>query len=314
MPGRRDNSAVPVMASSTLNGMEPIDPMRLCIVIVLYNCKISNSKTILSLINNFHENPKIFANVRVIIYDNSLICQDIEIVIPFLFTYFHDPSNKGLAAAYNYALNEAIIDSCSWLLLFDQDSQVAKDFIQRLIIDIATIQDVNSVKAVVPIVRHGDCFFSPSKVLFGGMLRPINMKFRGIYESKIFAIGSGSVIRVSFLTRIDGFNKIFWMDSLDRWLFHTIETSGGKVFVSDSIIDHELSVMDYNKLMNINRYSNIMKYESLFMRDYKTKTENYYYYLRLLKRSILLFFTATNRVYSKMTFLHLIDLLFFRSR
>lgn len=286
--------------------------MQLLAIIVLYNCKAEDSKTLNSLIDHLNETPSIFENFRIIIYDNGVMRQEIDSTIPFKFQYVHDPSNRGLAVAYNYALNKAVIDSCDWLLLFDQDSCVPRDFIGKLMLDLDRIQAMDSVVAVVPKMRYKNIFFSPSRVLFGGVHRPINMGCRGIYESRIFAIGSGSVIRVSFLKKIKGFNELFWMDCLDRWLFHTIETEGRQVFVSDSIIDHELSIMDYDQFMNVKRYSDIMKYETIFMKLYKSKAENYVYYMRLLKRTVFLFFTSNNREYSMMTMQHLLSILFSR--
>lgn len=288
--------------------------MQLLSIIVLYNCKLEDSKTLISLVNNYHENPLAFEKFKLIIYDNSLNYQSINITIPFQFEYIHDPSNKGLAAAYNYALNDAINESIGWLLLMDQDSCVPRDFIDTLMLNIAEIQNTNSVIAVVPKVRSKNKFISPARVFFGGARRPINMRHRGVYKYSVHPIGSGSVIRVSFLQNIEGFNELFWMDSLDRWLFHTIETMGGQVFVSDSIIDHELSTMDFDKFVSKTRYFNIMKYETIFMTTYKSRMEIYIYYLRLLKRCIYLFFTVSNKIYSKMTFQHLLSLFILRQK
>jgi GT2 family glycosyltransferase len=278
-------------------------------VVVLYKCEVGRSKTIRSLVERFHEEPAAFADVRAVIYDNGPTAQQVAPdALPFSFEYVHDPSNKGLGAAYNHALSTAKKGSGDWLLLLDQDSLLPRDFIASLSRDIAAVQADESVVAVVPKIRHGPAFFSPSKVLFGGTYRPIDMTHRGVYHGKIFAIGSGAAVRASFLDGIGGFNEQFWMDSLDRWLFHTIETLGKKVFVSDSIIDHELSVMDFDNLLSPGRYANIMKYETLFMKSYKPRVENWVYYLRLLKRTVYLFFVARNKEYARMTFRHLLSI------
>jgi hypothetical protein len=62
--------------------------------------------------------------------------------------------------------------------------------------------------------------------------------------------------------------------------------------------------------MNEDRYYNILKYETMFMKSFKSKGENYVYLLRLLKRSLVLFFTVKNKNYYKMTFNYLINLIF----
>ena len=278
-------------------------------ILVIYNRKIEETKTFNSLLQNYAKSPKAFRNFKLLIYDNSLIEQKMQITIPFEYHYVHDLNNKGLAVAYNYALNEAILASYSWLLLLDQDSYLPEDFIYNLLYDLSTIEKDNTVIALVPKMHYKNTFFSPSKDLFGGILRPIDMRHKGICPFKVFAIGSGSVIKVSFLQGIGGFNELFWLDSLDRWLFFTINNMGGKVYVTDSIIEHELSVMNYDKFMNEQRYYNILKYEALFMKSFKSKAENYVYYLRLIKRFFYLFFTVNNKKYSSMTLRHLMGII-----
>ena len=154
-------------------------------------------------------------------------------------------------------------------------------------------------------MRYKKTFFSPAKDLFGGIIRPIDMRHKGICAFKVFATGSGSAIKVSFLQSIGGFNELYWLDCLDRWLFSTINNMGGKVYVSDSIVDHELSILNYDKFMDEQRYYNILKYEAIFMKSFHSKADNYLYYLRLLKRTVNLFITVKNKRYSLMTLRHL---------
>jgi hypothetical protein len=71
-----------------------------------------------------------------------------------------------------------------------------------------------------------------------------------------------------------------------------------------------LSVLNYDKSMTEARYANIIKYETLFMQSYKSKSEYYFYFLRLFKRSLVFLFTVRNKSYSAMTFRHLIGLIF----
>ncbi|MFH1288500.1 MAG: glycosyltransferase [bacterium] len=278
-------------------------------ILIVYNCKIEESKTLNSLLGNYAKNPKAFKNFKLVMYDNSLIEQKICLSIPFKYQYIHDPKNKGLATAYNYAFNKAIAASYDWLLLLDQDSSLPEDFIDNLIHEISGIEKDNTVAAVVPKLRYKENLFSPSKDLFGGTLRPIDMRHKGICDFKVFATGSGTAVRVSFVQKIGGFDEFYWLDFLDRWLFITINNMGGKVYVTDSIIDHDLSVMNYDKYMNEERYKNILKYETIFMKSFKSGAEKYVYYLRLIKRIVYLFFTVNNKKYSLMTLKHLKNVL-----
>jgi GT2 family glycosyltransferase len=285
--------------------------MNLFAVLVIYNCNIEKSDTLNSLIRNYQRNPEIFRNFELIIYDNSQLEQLIGMkTIPFRFQYIHDKDNKGLAVAYNYALSIAIKNSYNWFLLLDQDSSLPEDFIDVLFNNFATIDEDSNVAAVVAKMRYKKEIFSPTKIYYGGIVRPIDIQQRGICAFKnVFAIGSGCVIKSSFLQKIGGFNENFPIDCLDRWLFLTINKMEGTVFVTDSIIDHEVSVMNFDKLMNEQRYYSILKYENFFMKSYKSKVENYIFYLRLIKRAIFLFFTARDKKYSFITIRFLMNIL-----
>lgn len=273
-------------------------------ILVLFNCRIEESKTFNSLLQNYANNPEGFNQFKLLIYDNGLSKQRAPSDTPFECQYIHNPQNEGLAVAYNYALEKAISASCNWMLLLDQDSSLPKDFISNLLYDISCIKD-DAVMAVIPRIQHHRKPCSPAKVLYGGTLRAIEKPEKGICTFKVFAIGSGSVIRVSFLQQIGGFNTVFWLDCLDRWLYFIIHKMGGKVFITHSVIEHELSIMNYDLFMNEMRYGNILKYETLFMKTYKSQAEYFVFCLRLLKRCIYLYFTVNNKIFASMTFSHL---------
>jgi GT2 family glycosyltransferase len=283
--------------------------MDILAILVLYKCGVNDSKTLSSLNNNYRNDAKVFNNFKLIIYDNGSIDQEKLISVPFNFEYIFTNKNDGLAVAYNFAYNKAITESFKWLLLFDQDSSLPDDYLIRLNNELSNARDDISVAAVVSKMRFNSVLFSPSRVIFGGIHRPINISFTGIYDDNIFAIGSGSLLKISFLEQIGGFNEFFWMDCLDRWLYETISKHGLKVYVTNILIDHQLSVLNYDQFMSRERYSNIIKYETYFMKFYKSKGENLVYYLRLLKRVVVMLFSKTNRIYSFMTLKHLLAIL-----
>jgi len=152
-------------------------------------------------------------------------------------------------------------------------------------------------------------FFSPCKVLYGGILRPIGKQDLGILNRETYANGSGSVVRVNFFLEIGGFSKEFWLDSLDRWIYHVIHQAKGDVLVLDIELEHELSAMDFDKYVSEQRYRNVLKYEALFLRKYKSTLENIVYYLRLLLRVVRYYFNKRNKQYSKITLDHLTGLI-----
>jgi hypothetical protein len=96
---------------------------------------------------------------------------------------------------------------------------------------------------------------------------------------------------------------------LDRWLYFTINKMGGKVYITRSVIEHDLSVMNYDEFMTEHRYRNILQYETLFMKTFKSRTEYCVFCLRLAKRVMYLYCTVNNKAYAYMTLSHLLKLL-----
>lgn len=280
--------------------------MSILSVMVIYNKKIDKAQTAISLTQACINNPDVFSSFKLVVYDNSPNGQTAPPKMPFECEYKHDPDNGGPAAAYNYALQQAVKENYNWLLLLDDDTFLPVDFIEKLNA-VSGIVDENVV-AIVPKAHYRGRFFSPYRVLFGGVHRPIDKNHTGICNFEISAVGSAAMLRTSFMQELGGFNTIFWLDCLDSWIFHSIHAKGKKVFVMPLAIEHSLSILDYDMFMTEKRYLNILKYETLFMRSYKTKLENYFYLVRLLRRSLVLLFTVRNKKYSAMTFNHLLGL------
>ena len=279
-------------------------------IIVLYDCNLKNAKTLNSLKENFFATPDAFADFYTIIYDNGSINQGKGIDFPFEYRYIHKSDNEGLAVAYNFALKEGVKKAFKWLLLLDQDSILPHSFIYDLLEDIQSCQSKSNIVGLVPRMGVDGFNFSPSKVLPGGVHRPIDHNQIGISKSEIFAIGSGSLVNISFMRSVNGFNELFWLDSLDRWLFMKIYKEGKNVFVTKSVVEHDLSIMDYGKSVSAKRYNNIMVYETIFMMLYKSKSDNIIYIIRLIKRLLFFAIDVKKWKYFLLTYEHLKSLIF----
>jgi GT2 family glycosyltransferase len=286
--------------------------MRILCVIVIYNRNIEESQSINSLLESYSANKEPFEAFKLIIYDNSLEKHEILNTIPFEYEYVYKGNNDGVAKAYNYALNFSGEGFFDWLLLLDQDSSLPIDFVLNLVELVTKIESNKNIVAIVPKVFYRNKLISPSKILWGGIHRPIDEKYTGISTFPVTTIGSGVLLRMPFLKEIGGFNEVYWLDWLDHWLFYTINTLGKKIYITDSVIEHELSILIYENAMSEWRYKNILKFEKIFMMSFNSKSENYFYLLRLLKRSITLFIAVRNKKYSKLTFQHFINNCFFK--
>lgn len=239
--------------------------MKLTAVIVLYKVKIQECKTFRSLTKLL---KKIELNdFELILYDNSPDPQNFSAEdFPFMkVSYIHDQRNVGIVTAYNYAYSFAQKSNSDWLLLFDHDTELTVEYMNQLL----NLPEVdNDIAALVPIVTNGEEWISP---VYSSSLRPLvdEKPVSGINSKPIMAINSGSLIRLSFLNEIGGFNEEFALDYLDHWLFYEIYARSYKTYVMNVILKHELSVMNYNSI-SINRYKSILHSEYIFYKKYKT--------------------------------------------
>ena len=256
------------------------------VVIVLYKRLPSESAAVITLqtsIANLRSGQDV---IRVLLYDNTPGKKDPG-PLPDRVEYEATGNNAGLAVAYNRALELAHLSSCSWLLLLDQDTALPSDFLSSLLEQVAKYDGDPNVAAVVPIVRSGSIVVSPKRVGFFG-LRALPESCHGIQDAEVMSINSGSAFRCDFVRSIGGFNRSFWLDYLDHWLFRQVYTRGRKAAIWKCTIEHSLSVQDYRGNIRIERYRSILAGESTFMTTYKPKLQIPFYLLRLLARWVRL--------------------------
>jgi GT2 family glycosyltransferase len=128
-----------------------------------------------------------------------------------------------------------------------------------------------------------------------------------VAEGEAFAINSGCLMRVAWLKKIGGFSNDFWLDYSDIYACHQIFVRGGKVWrATDAELEHEMTVMDYDRLMSPWRYTNFSHAESAFNDLYKGYAENAMQNLRLLARAIKQRRKYRNPEFSRITLAQLI--------
>ena len=260
------------------------------VVIVLYQQRFSQSPSFDLLMKAVKEKK-----IQLVVYDNSpvkqlepLLEQDKDI------SYYHDPSNPGLATAYNYALNHAQ-QNIRYFVTLDHDSQLTATYFDTLL----TIDWTDELVAAVPLVYAGSNQISP---VFAD--RYINRQVEKVDRSqlsqrRIMAINSGAVFSIKFLKEIGGFNLDFPLDFLDHWLFWTIYQFKKTVFILPEKMEHDLSVLDYQKV-SVTRYQSILKAEKTFYQNYD-KEMLPRHRKQLLLRTVKQFLTVRNRKIWRLT-------------
>lgn len=263
---------------------------KIVVVIVLYQQRFSQSPSFDLLMKAVKEKK-----IQLVVYDNSpvkqlepLLEQDKDI------SYYHNPSNPGLATAYNYALNHAQ-QNIRYFVTLDHDSQLTATYFDTLL----TIDWTDELVAAVPLVYAGSNQISP---VFAD--RYINRQVEKVDRSqlsqrRIMAINSGAVFSIKFLKEIGGFNLDFPLDFLDHWLFWTIYQFKKTVFILPEKMEHDLSVLDYQKV-SVTRYQSILKAEKTFYQNYD-KEMLPRHRKQLLLRTVKQFLTVRNRKIWRLT-------------
>jgi GT2 family glycosyltransferase len=200
--------------------------------------------------------------------------------------YRHSAANLGPSGAFNAALRYALEHGHRWMLLLDQDMEIHADFLRLLLRHRAEAENLSEIAAIVPTVYVGDQVVSPRQHLFNRH-RAYRAKESGVAPGEAFAINSGCLMRASALETIGGFSTDFWLDYSDMYVFHQFFLRGMKVWrAADAELQHEMTIMDYDRLMSPWRYRNYCAAEGAFNDLYKGWLENSIQTLRVFARAI----------------------------
>jgi hypothetical protein len=262
--------------------------VKILAVVVRYQMPLSESPTLQGLCDALSSHPGLARSYTVMIWDNSPEAIAIpQLAIPFL--YRHSKVNLGVSGAYNGAMEYALEHGYPWMLMLDQDTKVTHEFLVTMLRHSHDLLPRQEIAAIAPTVRAGRIVVSPMRQRFS--LRGRSRKYPagecGIAHGEAVAINSGCVMRVAHLRKIGGFSTDFWLDLSDNYVFHQFFVHGMKVWrAADVEIEHDLSVMDYDRLMTPWRYRNLSYAETAFYDLYKGQIENAVQTLRLVARAI----------------------------
>lgn len=273
-----DKSLPPAAERAAAGARHPI-----LAVLVLYQVEAGNSLTLASFSRALAETG-LLARFRLLLYDNSPLPAPVPETFPVPVTYIHDSANAGLVGAYNAALRMAEQEGSEWLLLLDQDTVVVADYLKTLCRTLEDVADDPRLAALVPKLLSKNALVSPTRVLWGWRLVPVEKNFTGIAPWEIAVLNSGTLVRISAVREVGGFNPLFWLDYLDHWLFNRLYRAGYLVYVLDAELAHELSLEDLCR-MSVARYKNILLAEGQFYQSCKSAAENRFYLIKLLLRA-----------------------------
>jgi GT2 family glycosyltransferase len=266
-------------------------PTSILTVVVLYNCELAQSQSFSSLFDILQANPEPAKHFSLLLYDNSPQPQSHMLSAGFPIHYIHDPSNGGLASAYNAALDRAEAERREWLLLLDQDTSLTTEFILELLEITTRLQAETEVASVVPKLRVNGRIDSPVAEFLALVRRQfsspepvVSEDLVGIQQQRLSAYNSGSTLRVSALRSIGGFPPEFWLDFLDHVIFHALYVSGYRMYVMRAILAHDSSYSDVRSLP-VWRLHNILLARSLYVQRNGAWMDRLLYRVWLLRHS-----------------------------
>jgi len=293
------------MDSSTRSAHASRSPMSLnCVqcVVVLYRIALHESETFQTLSAALRDYPALAARISLLIYDNSPELQAVELPVGFFAkaSYQHDPSNGGLATAYNHALRAAEQAGITWLWLFDQDTTVVPGLIPATFAAIDRLP-TSEVCGIVPKLVQDGIMLSPIAVHRFRYL-PMDEGFSGVNSGLLTALNSCACLRVSALRAIGGFPSQYWLDFLDHAVFHRLHEQGGRLLVLDVIIPHRLSTNNLQKESSHRRFDNLLAAEWQFVRETGWGGGSLMHRVRLLKRAVRTLLTLREPAFALQVF------------
>jgi GT2 family glycosyltransferase len=287
-------------------------PLRVLAVIVLYKMQPSESpafQTLRAAILRSHDEQVEF---KILLYDNTPRGQKVS-ALPADVQYEVDVKNGGVAKAYNYALEFAQREGYDWLLTLDQDTQLPIDFASNLYHAVTFVAPMNSVAAIAPLVFDKASLISPNVLTFTTFPKMVSAEYVGIsLEKSITAVNSASTFRVDALKSVGGYDRRYWLDYSDAFMYMRLQANNLRVFIAGNIrVQHNLSVVDTQKNVSPERYEQILGAESAFWDECMGRAAYLPLLIRLLYRAFVKFKGRSGYSYRKIALRFLCQRLFY---
>lgn len=208
-------------------------------VLVLYNCRIKESESFLSLNRSLVSSGFI---LDVLVYDNSPSKRyegENFIVDNMRITYISDIHNSGVSRAYNVGRELAEKIGKKWILLLDQDTTFPCHSIERYLEQIGRGQLLSA-----PMLFSGRRYLSPCRYKWG---RGRTLKYVHPGELNLrnkSVLNSGLLIHLDVFKKAGEYNENIPLDFSDHEWLERVKRYYHTVYIMDLVCRHNLSVME----------------------------------------------------------------------
>lgn len=261
------------------------------VIVVLYRMSPQESPAFQSLVQTLKQVPQ--ASIACVVYDNSTTIHELP-VTPFACTYRHNPSNPGLAVAYQYALEQAEREHISWLLLLDQDTTVTAEYLVEAMQRVQELRVKEELGVIVPKLVQDGLVLSPHWAQGDKTGRSFRDR-SGVMELNVRAYNSGALLRVEAVRAAGGFPLDYPLDYLDHALFAQLQAQGRGIFLLHAALPHQLESKAQDILLALKsspRLRGMLTAETRFYRQYGTRLDQ----LLLLQRRAKMAFGMLTRM------------------
>lgn len=257
------------------------------VIIVLYQRTTQQSAAYQSLLRWMETAAR--TDLHVLVYDNSPGAGEASSALPDGVQYYAAEENRGLAKAYNLALQLAAEREDEWLLLLDQDTSLTPEYGRELTAVLQAVSSDASIAAVVPRLAWNGVVYSPESSLFDQLRSQFPHRSHALPEAqagvqlqRLAAYNSGALLRVAALQAIGGFPAEFWLDYLDHAVFHLLGQHNYCTYVMRSTLQHPLAHTDPNAVP-LWRERNVLSAQTLLVKRFGNLIDRLLYRLYLLR-------------------------------
>ena len=238
--------------------------MKILAVVVVFKQRPLDTSTVRTLLEAAQQVTSSELRLSILIVDNTPGGQEPGELPPGTI-YWARPHNPGLSGPYNEALALAEQNGDSWLLTLDQDTQLPGNFLRKMREHALRFEGVKAVAAISPrILDHGR-LISPFRFVGGSLPRVLPQGADGISKRFTSALNSASLLRVSAVRRVGGYDVHFPLHNSDTSLFHRLDQGGFRIAVaSDVQVVHELAILERSSRMTLERYRRNLVDECFF--------------------------------------------------
>ncbi|SDF71517.1 hypothetical protein [Terriglobus roseus] len=233
-------------------------------VVVVYKTQPADCLSMITLMASIANLPAGSPPVSVIVADNTPNGQQIK-QLPNLVRYTAYEGNPGLARPYNDALLQAELGGFGWLLTLDQDTSLPGTFLRDMLGAARTYQGDSTVAAIVPRIVDGQRVISPFRYVGGFLPIVYSTNKSGLVGPHASALNSASLLRVSALRELGGYDESFPLHNSDTRLYQQLNEAGKRIAVAAHVVvPHELSILDRENRMSPERYRRMLEDECEF--------------------------------------------------